>query len=267
MLSRVIAAAAETPHVRAELVSDAAVLEPGGSLRVGVRLVMDEGWHVYWTNPGDAGLATEVTWELPVGFEARRLEWPLPETFDSPGEIASYGYSDEVTLAVEVRIPADPPASAAVTAAVAWLACRDRCVLGEAVVHTALPLAAEDAARGRRLLEAALDMAPSPVTAAPFEVQTVTRIPAGELSGTLVAWISWLEAPAGEVTWYPDAVPGLKVADVQTRTRGSLTRIDARVRVMNEDAPTKVPSVLVVESVNGRRAGWRLPLVVRDRPS
>ena len=62
--------------VKASLVADTASIESGKSFRVGVRLIMDPGWHTYWKNPGDAGLATTVAWKLPKGFSAGKLGWP-----------------------------------------------------------------------------------------------------------------------------------------------------------------------------------------------
>jgi len=263
-LSAISVAAQEGPHVRARLVSDAAELVPGSTVRVGVHLVMDDGWHVYWSNPGDAGLATEVSWQVPGGLEVRELAWPVPESFDSPGGIASYGYGHEVVLPIEIRMPGDPPGSADVTAAVGWLACREKCVLGEATVEMSIPVSAGEAARGRELLDAAIAAAPLTTGEAEFDLRSVTRVPEGERAGSMVAWVSWPEPPTGEVRWYPDVADGLKVEEVTAQTRGNLTRIDANVTVMNDDAPTAVPSVLVVERSDGHRTGWRIDVPVRD---
>ncbi len=263
-LSAFAAHGEEALHVRAELVTDADRLVPGSTVRIGVRLVMDEGWHVYWTNPGDAGLATEVAWQVPDGLEVRELPWPVPDSFDSPGGIASYGYGHEVVLPYSLVVGDRAGMSASVRATVGWLACREKCVLGGATVETPLPVSAGEAARGRELLDAASAAAPNPPDERAFELQSVTRVPATERSGPLVAWVSWPEPPGGEVVWYPDAAEGLKVEDVSTRTRGTLTRIDATVTVMDDDAPAAVPSVLVVEQSDGRRTGWRIDVPVRD---
>ena len=50
---------------RVSLVSDVATVEPGEPFRLGVHLELEEGWHVYWKNPGDAGLETHITFSLP----------------------------------------------------------------------------------------------------------------------------------------------------------------------------------------------------------
>ena len=60
-------------------------------------LSMDPDWHVYWKNPGDSGLPTTVDWDLPPGFTAGPLQWPVPERFESDG-LVTYGYSGKVLL-------------------------------------------------------------------------------------------------------------------------------------------------------------------------
>ena len=36
-------------------------------------------WHTYWKNPGDAGLATQLTWTSPEGVKVGETLWPRPE--------------------------------------------------------------------------------------------------------------------------------------------------------------------------------------------
>jgi len=86
------------PRLEATLLSGARVLGPGDTFRVGVRLQMAPGWHVYWRNPGEAGMASEVRFSAPgLAFEA--LAWPALQVLRSPdGSIVTYGYADEVVL-------------------------------------------------------------------------------------------------------------------------------------------------------------------------
>src|SRR6185312_5501552 len=46
---------ARAMHLSAELVTLAPRIAVGGQLQAGLRLVMEEGWHVYWVNAGFAG--------------------------------------------------------------------------------------------------------------------------------------------------------------------------------------------------------------------
>lgn len=53
-------------------------LSGGPEITAALCFRMDPGWHLYWKNPGDSGLAPEVVWELPEGWEAGPLEHPVP---------------------------------------------------------------------------------------------------------------------------------------------------------------------------------------------
>ena len=67
------------PRVRVELISEAAGIEPGGAVWVGIRQRIAPGWHTYWINPGDSGEPMTVAWTLPRGVAAGPLVWPHPE--------------------------------------------------------------------------------------------------------------------------------------------------------------------------------------------
>jgi thiol:disulfide interchange protein DsbD len=134
-------ATARSRNVTATLVAETRTLRPGGTLAVGLHLVMAPEWHTYWKNPGDSGLATRIQWRLPEGFEAGPILWPVPERmFVDP--LMSYGYSGEVLLLTEIRTPAKLPAGGSVTlgAKVDWLECKDACLPGKAELHVELPV-------------------------------------------------------------------------------------------------------------------------------
>ena len=56
---------AEENRVRAHLVADTPEVRPGSTVRIGIRFEIENGWHIYWRNPGGAGLATAIDFELP----------------------------------------------------------------------------------------------------------------------------------------------------------------------------------------------------------
>ena len=47
----------DTGHIEVELVAQEAGVVPGGTTWLAVRQKIDEGWHTYWRNAGDAGAA------------------------------------------------------------------------------------------------------------------------------------------------------------------------------------------------------------------
>jgi hypothetical protein len=243
-------AAAEESYVRARLVADAGRLHSGESFHLGVLLEPEPGWHVYWRHPGEAGLSTEVLFNLPDGFEVGELAWPVPVAFEQPGEIIGYGYEDDVVLAAPVTIPADADPSVPVKITASWLACKDRCVLGSAELEAVLPLEGAELETARDVFEGWDGLLPGSDDGSRFSISvTGGPIPAGGSAG-LSIWLNWTEAP-GPVEYFPDPGPGLKVEGVRTQTRGRLTRIDLKAtRLKNEGPPTSSLRSLVVTTGN-----------------
>jgi thiol:disulfide interchange protein DsbD len=118
------------------LIAEHASIQPGGATRVGVHFEIEEGWHIYAKNPGDAGLPTEVTWTAPRGVGLGPLRWPKPQRFIELGNIRTNGYTGTIVLAsrlVLLTTSTDSEETAfPVRAHVKWLACKDICVPGSA---------------------------------------------------------------------------------------------------------------------------------------
>ena len=118
------------PRVEAELLVDAQELRPGQTLRVGVLFELDQGWHIYWRNPGESGLPTDLDWS----FEHARVgptRWPVPEVFqESGGFLTTYGYSDAVLLASDVTVEASSIGTARVEVVADFVTCKVGCIPG-----------------------------------------------------------------------------------------------------------------------------------------
>jgi thiol:disulfide interchange protein DsbD len=140
LLHPVMADPVRGDHLEAELVAELDAVQPGRSLWVGLRMKLDDHWHIYWRNPGDAGTPPAITWDLPPGFVAGDIEWPVPERIELP-PLANYGYEGEFILPVEMNVP-DEVDAARVTlrASVDWLACKDVCIPGRASLELILPV-------------------------------------------------------------------------------------------------------------------------------
>jgi len=134
--------AQSAPHTKVSLLADVRGVVPGTTFTVGVRMEMDPGWHTYWKNPGDAGLATQITWDVPEGFIPGPIRWPLPHKSMDSGDVLSYGYAKENLLLVPFTAPASlaPETSVTLKAKVTWLECQNICIPGEASVALRLPV-------------------------------------------------------------------------------------------------------------------------------
>lgn len=133
----------DSRHVRVELIADRGQLQPGTQW-LGLKFILEPGWHLYWLNPGDSGGPPEVRWTLPPRVAAGRFEWPAPQRIEISGMV-NYGYFGSVVLPVPITIqPGPSTGSAAVRAAVRYLVCRDMCVSGQAEVELHFPFAGSD---------------------------------------------------------------------------------------------------------------------------
>ncbi len=133
---------ATTPRVEARLLSLAqGVPAAGGTVTLGLHQRIAPGWHTYWRNPGDSGEPTKIAWTLPQGFSASDIVWPHPERLPF-GQLANYGYSDEVLLRVNVVVPAGikPGDNVTFVGNASWLVCNEICIPEEAVLDLTLPI-------------------------------------------------------------------------------------------------------------------------------
>lgn len=127
-------------QVQAELIAETESIRPGVPFWAGVRLTILKEWHIYWRNPGDAGMATGIEWELPAGFTVDSLQWPAPHRLDEPPTV-SYGYEGVVLLMARITPPATLSGTATLRARASWLACKELCIAGNASVALELPAA------------------------------------------------------------------------------------------------------------------------------
>ena len=132
--------------VRLSLIADRARVAPGAEVELAARLEIAEGWHVYWLNPGEAGLPTKASFTAPPGFSVGEVAYPGPESFRSPGGIVTYGYAKDTALFARVRAPAEPIERATFSVNASWLACRENCVRGKGAATVTLPSAPPAAA-------------------------------------------------------------------------------------------------------------------------
>ncbi|MDE3114945.1 MAG: thioredoxin family protein [Pseudomonadota bacterium] len=119
---------------------------PGRVVWLAIRQVVQPGWHTYWVNPGETGLPTSVSWNLPAGVSAGDIQWPVPQRLTT-GPIVDYGYTGSSTMLVPLSVaPSAKIGAAPATATVSWLACAQMCVPESATIAFDLNKASGDAA-------------------------------------------------------------------------------------------------------------------------
>ncbi|MDX2112713.1 MAG: protein-disulfide reductase DsbD family protein [Alphaproteobacteria bacterium] len=133
-------------HSRATLVSAQEALVAGKPLRVGLVLDHEPGWHSYWENPGEAGIPTTLNWQLPDGFSASAIDWPLPKQVRE-GPLLVHSYYGQFLLPVTLTVPDALDADSITLALTAdWLVCKDICIPETAELSLTLPVRSESEA-------------------------------------------------------------------------------------------------------------------------
>jgi DsbC/DsbD-like thiol-disulfide interchange protein len=205
--------------VQVTLAADHAALRPGETCTLAVKLSIEPKWHIYWQNPGDAGVPTRVEVRAPSGFEIGRVQYPPPEREESEGDILSYVYRGEVVLLVDVKAPASltPGTKIELGVSCIWLVCTTLCVAGRGEAQVELAAAAES-----RLAHATEFAAWRAKMPRPYEdLLAIAGFHAGEFVDWNKPWV--LEVPGAlALDFYPyveDPIT-LNVSDLQLERAG-----------------------------------------------
>lgn len=244
-----VAAPVERPHVKAELIAETTAIRPGMPFWVAIRFELEEHWHTYWRNPGDSGQPTSIKWNLPPGFKADDIQWPIPKRIEVSG-LVGYGYEHEVLHLVRITPPDNLPVGKSVTLAgkVRWLVCKEECIPGDAELSLTLPVT-NDVPQPSAWTEAfARARAQLPLETSEWKLRAA---PDGDHLVLL------LTPPAGaelltEVTFFPFEELVIEGAEPQLlqRVKGGYALRLARSKVA-ETVPAKLAGVVVTPT------GWR----------
>lgn len=162
----------ETPSfhepVAASLIAEETSVQPGRPFWIAIRLDIADQWHAYWKNPGDAGMAPVIEWQLPEGFTADSPLWPTPKRFNVENNVG-FGYEHGLTLLTLVTPPSSyQEKNVVVKANTRWVVCSDSsCLPGGAdlllslAVDSKTPIQAADHAEA---FSAVRDQIPSEIT-------------------------------------------------------------------------------------------------------
>ena len=254
-----------TPHVQAELVAHAPQgVGPGQPLWLGLQITHQPDWHTYWKNPGDSGLPTELTWQLPAGLDAGDIAWPVPHKI-AIGTLANYGYEGSVLLPVPVTVPstfAPGPLAKDITVQLkaSWLVCRKECIPEEGHFTLQLPIQSTTALNGAAF-DAAQKAQPQPLAKASAQQQAqvdgdalqvrVAGLPAALRGKTLDLFPEMPEV-------LHNAAPGTQ------QWEGDVWTARIPLAEQRSNSPSTLPVVLA-ERVQGStpRPGYRADLTVQ----
>ncbi|MEG3002762.1 MAG: thioredoxin family protein [Comamonas sp.] len=247
MASPAASSTVETPRVRAELVALAPHgIAPGQPLTLGLRIQHQPGWHTYWKNAGDSGLATQLTWQLPAGISAGDIAWPMPQQI-RVGDLLNYGYEGQVLLPVTATVApgfaADANGMARIQLQASWLVCRVECIPEDGSFTLDIP-AQGSVAMAAADFAAAAQQAPQALNGS----ARFTVLPGGE---RLQLQVDGLPAAAQGQTlaFYPESSDTFRHAavlgqDWSQAWQGATWTAELPLSDMRGDTPASLPIVL-----------------------
>jgi len=137
-------------NVEARLISSHGTIKAGEPFTIGLQFTIDPTWHTYWINPGETGIPTSLKLELPPGFTAGELQFPVPKKFITDYGFgvreAGYGYENSVVHTMTITPPSDlkPGESITLTGKSAFLMCDPHtCIPGKADLSITLQTGTE----------------------------------------------------------------------------------------------------------------------------
>lgn len=221
MLTLPAAAQSRGPVLHAEILPGWQT--PDGRRMAALRLDLPAGWHTYWRNPGEAGIAPRLDWSGSQNVASVTPIWPLPSVIEQNGFV-SYGYHDQLILPLEVT-PQDPSRPVALTGDLALGLCRETCVPADLTVSGALRGAGGPDSRIEAALATRADPAVSAgLTRATCRVEPATRGVELTLRATLP------HQGAGERLIVELPGSGLRVTDLRSWREGGDIVARARLR-------------------------------------
>ena len=169
-----------SPHSSAELIAEFPSVQPGEPFTVGLRISLDPGWHSYWLNPGDAGQPATIIWDMPAGYRAGEIQWPLPEMVEE-SSLVSYGYEEEVLLLTEIVPPQSLVTGQRETFFIEahWLVCNNICLPASASLELEVQISDRASAPNRRWRELFSETRRKMPVVAEGWAMTATRIEVG----------------------------------------------------------------------------------------
>lgn len=120
------------PHpVKANIIAFNKEMKPGEEYQIAVHFKIEPGWHIYWKNPGDSGLPTQVNYTLLDGYELKETYYPTPKSFVREGNILDYGYEDELLLISDMKTtPELSDNQMEIKGLARWVVCKEVCIPG-----------------------------------------------------------------------------------------------------------------------------------------
>ncbi|WDE95462.1 protein-disulfide reductase DsbD family protein [Lentisphaera profundi] len=114
--------------VDAEIILPRSYAAPGQVRQIIIKVNVKKGWHTYWKNPGESGIAPDFTWHGD-NYEIKNIHWPSPKYYENTG-IVNYVYDGEILFIANLVIkPGTKDGQITIKADADFLVCKGNCVM------------------------------------------------------------------------------------------------------------------------------------------
>jgi len=236
----------KAPHIEARLLVDQNSVSPGSAFSLAVQFTLEPGWHIYWKNPGDSGLAPQFTWRVPEDVAVDEPLWPYPDRLTT-GPLVNYGYGS-IVIPFQADLRASSKASnLPIKLDLQWLVCKEECLPGEGSLSLSLPVTRDSGTPSRyaNVFESAFNAIPRPLDKVSIAVE--------EQDDRVILAIIPLEGRAlpSSVTFFPEEPKIIANAAPQISSKdGDILKVSLLRDPSRSEPIDRVRGVLVADG------GW-----------
>jgi thiol:disulfide interchange protein DsbD len=237
------------------LIIERPAVTPGSRVNFGIQFVTDNGWHIYWQNPGDSGEPPRIQWHLPAGLSTGTIDWPTPTRLNSAAG-TDYGYEGTVVLLSWLQLPETAqPGRIEVRGDISWLVCREVCIpqrtqLKMPVRISQIPITDDSA---HQMLLSATEHLPKPLPAG------LRPLAASSADGFRLTLVS--NDPIRQAEFFPS-----EEAQIDNGARQELASHNGKATLMLKKSPylRKEPQHLKGVIVVNQRDAYRLDVPIQS---
>lgn len=192
---------------RTRIVSAVTAAGSRPTLPLGLQVALDDGWHIYWRSPGEAGLPPTLS----VGPDSENVAsvefvWPAPEQSVEQGQLVTRTYAGNVLIPIRLHVE-ESGRPTTLDAKIDYQVCAQICIPVRVDTLLHLPAGTASPSSHARIIAEAEARVPGPPQAAGFERLTaafdgvrtvhVTADSVFELDTSPEQIVALLEGPEG----------------------------------------------------------------------
>jgi len=224
-------------------------IQPGTPFQLAVRMGIPRGWHTFFANPGMGGSPIKIRWELPAGFKAGPILWPIPKYV--PGKRSGYIYDTDIWLSTDITPPASFPVGEkkfSFTANVTWQLSRERSVTQSDTCWVTLEVTRFE--RRNLLFSEVKRSQPIPAPGVPLHASMVGR--------QMILTLPLVQATTDQIRFFPGDPHYFDAVLPVNTLKGTGMEIAFPMSQSATKPPTRLQGLLVVVSPlgNKKRSHW-----------